>query len=88
MFFLGKYYFYDNYFDLPGALLCARVVDSLTKVSGDSFLRNHGTLFGPPVGEGHWAVGGREGAPHGLTGSRAAATGRAALANAVATPCF
>ncbi|XP_067558403.1 5'-nucleotidase domain-containing protein 1 isoform X1 [Pseudorca crassidens] len=27
----GKYYFYDNYFDLPGALLCARVVDSLTK---------------------------------------------------------
>ena len=26
-----KYYFYDNYFDLPGALLCARVVDSLTK---------------------------------------------------------
>ena len=46
MFFLGKYYFYDNYFDLPGALLCARVVDSLTKVSGDSFLRNHGILFG------------------------------------------
>ncbi|XP_073932189.1 5'-nucleotidase domain-containing protein 1 isoform X3 [Castor canadensis] len=30
----GKYYFYDNYFDLPGALLCARVVDSLTKNSG------------------------------------------------------
>ncbi|XP_049627339.1 5'-nucleotidase domain-containing protein 1 [Suncus etruscus] len=27
----GKYYFYDNYFDLPGALLCARVVDTLTK---------------------------------------------------------
>ncbi|XP_008850417.1 5'-nucleotidase domain-containing protein 1 isoform X1 [Nannospalax galili] len=27
----GKCYFYDNYFDLPGALLCARVVDSLTK---------------------------------------------------------
>ncbi|XP_033090251.1 5'-nucleotidase domain-containing protein 1 isoform X3 [Trachypithecus francoisi] len=27
----GKYYFYDNYFDLPGALLCARVVDYLTK---------------------------------------------------------
>uniref|UniRef100_K9IKC7 5'-nucleotidase domain-containing protein 1 n=1 Tax=Desmodus rotundus TaxID=9430 RepID=K9IKC7_DESRO len=27
----GKYYIYDNYFDLPGALLCARVVDSLTK---------------------------------------------------------
>uniref|UniRef100_A0A8C2UKQ5 5'-nucleotidase domain-containing protein 1 n=1 Tax=Chinchilla lanigera TaxID=34839 RepID=A0A8C2UKQ5_CHILA len=27
----GKYYFYDNYFDLPGALLCARVVDSLIK---------------------------------------------------------
>ncbi|XP_021103470.1 5'-nucleotidase domain-containing protein 1 isoform X7 [Heterocephalus glaber] len=27
----GKYYFYDNYFDLPGALLCARVADSLTK---------------------------------------------------------
>lgn len=31
-FFSGKYYFYDNYFDLPGALLCARVVDLLTKV--------------------------------------------------------
>ncbi|XP_021103468.1 5'-nucleotidase domain-containing protein 1 isoform X4 [Heterocephalus glaber] len=30
----GKYYFYDNYFDLPGALLCARVADSLTKNSG------------------------------------------------------
>ncbi|XP_070273606.1 5'-nucleotidase domain-containing protein 1 isoform X2 [Myotis yumanensis] len=30
----GKYYFYDNYFDLPGALLCARVVDSLTKNNG------------------------------------------------------
>ncbi|XP_011905953.1 PREDICTED: 5'-nucleotidase domain-containing protein 1 [Cercocebus atys] len=27
----GKYYFYDNYFDLPGALLCARVVDYLTQ---------------------------------------------------------
>ncbi|XP_031204604.1 5'-nucleotidase domain-containing protein 1 isoform X3 [Mastomys coucha] len=27
----GKCYFYDNYFDLPGALLCARVVDCLTK---------------------------------------------------------
>uniref|UniRef100_A0A8C8FKA5 5'-nucleotidase domain-containing protein 1 n=1 Tax=Oncorhynchus tshawytscha TaxID=74940 RepID=A0A8C8FKA5_ONCTS len=24
-----KYYFYDNYFDLPGALLCGRVVDML-----------------------------------------------------------
>uniref|UniRef100_A0A8C5DRT7 5'-nucleotidase domain-containing protein 1 n=1 Tax=Gouania willdenowi TaxID=441366 RepID=A0A8C5DRT7_GOUWI len=23
----AKYYFYDNYFDLPGALLCGRVVD-------------------------------------------------------------
>nr|XP_027784150.1 5'-nucleotidase domain-containing protein 1-like [Marmota flaviventris] len=31
----GKYYFYDNYFDLPGALLCARVVDSLTKQNSD-----------------------------------------------------
>nr|XP_045009902.1 5'-nucleotidase domain-containing protein 1 isoform X2 [Jaculus jaculus] len=30
----GKCYFYDNYFDLPGALLCARVVDSLTKNRG------------------------------------------------------
>ncbi|XP_027622713.1 5'-nucleotidase domain-containing protein 1 isoform X2 [Tupaia chinensis] len=30
----GKYYFYDNYFDLPGALLCAKVVDSLTKNNG------------------------------------------------------
>ncbi|XP_026886542.2 5'-nucleotidase domain-containing protein 1 [Electrophorus electricus] len=27
----AKYYFYDNYFDLPGALLCARVVDMLRK---------------------------------------------------------
>ncbi|XP_016084372.1 5'-nucleotidase domain-containing protein 1-like [Sinocyclocheilus grahami] len=27
----AKYYFYDNYFDLPGALLCARVVDMLNK---------------------------------------------------------
>ncbi|CDQ64366.1 unnamed protein product [Oncorhynchus mykiss] len=26
-----KYYFYDNYFDLPGALLCGRVVDMLRK---------------------------------------------------------
>ncbi|XP_075059052.1 5'-nucleotidase domain-containing protein 1 isoform X2 [Mixophyes fleayi] len=25
----AKYYFYDNYFDLPGALLCAKIVDSL-----------------------------------------------------------
>ncbi|XP_036920980.1 5'-nucleotidase domain-containing protein 1 isoform X2 [Sturnira hondurensis] len=30
----GKYYIYDNYFDLPGALLCARVVDFLTKHNG------------------------------------------------------
>uniref|UniRef100_A0A8C4RQG9 5'-nucleotidase domain containing 1 n=1 Tax=Erpetoichthys calabaricus TaxID=27687 RepID=A0A8C4RQG9_ERPCA len=29
---LAKYYFYDNYFDLPGALLFARVVDLLQKV--------------------------------------------------------
>ncbi|KAJ4929163.1 hypothetical protein JOQ06_004782 [Pogonophryne albipinna] len=27
----AKYYFYDNYFDLPGALLCGRVVDMLHK---------------------------------------------------------
>ncbi|TNN85374.1 5'-nucleotidase domain-containing protein 1 [Liparis tanakae] len=27
----AKYYFYDNYFDLPGALLCGRVVDMLRK---------------------------------------------------------
>uniref|UniRef100_A0A8C8STR2 5'-nucleotidase domain-containing protein 1 n=1 Tax=Pelusios castaneus TaxID=367368 RepID=A0A8C8STR2_9SAUR len=27
----AKYYFYDNYFDLPGALLCARIVDCLDK---------------------------------------------------------
>nr|XP_020468542.1 5'-nucleotidase domain-containing protein 1 isoform X1 [Monopterus albus] len=26
-----KYYFYDNYFDLPGALLCGRVVDMMHK---------------------------------------------------------
>ncbi|XP_051853541.1 5'-nucleotidase domain-containing protein 1 isoform X1 [Antechinus flavipes] len=29
----AKYYFYDNYFDLPGALLCARIVDCLTRKS-------------------------------------------------------
>ncbi|KAJ3607149.1 hypothetical protein NHX12_026663 [Muraenolepis orangiensis] len=27
----AHYYFYDNYFDLPGALLCGRVVDMLHK---------------------------------------------------------
>ncbi|XP_077157692.1 5'-nucleotidase domain-containing protein 1 isoform X4 [Paroedura picta] len=27
----AKYYVYDNYFDLPGALLCARIVDSLNQ---------------------------------------------------------
>ncbi|XP_059898348.1 5'-nucleotidase domain-containing protein 1 [Gadus macrocephalus] len=27
----AHYYFYDNYFDLPGALLCGRVVDMLNK---------------------------------------------------------
>lgn len=27
----AKYYFYDNYFDLPGALLCARVFDMFHK---------------------------------------------------------
>ncbi|XP_040925434.1 5'-nucleotidase domain-containing protein 1 isoform X3 [Betta splendens] len=27
----AKYYFYDNYFDLPGALLCGRVVDMIHK---------------------------------------------------------
>ncbi|XP_027704483.1 5'-nucleotidase domain-containing protein 1 [Vombatus ursinus] len=27
----AKYYFFDNYFDLPGALLCARIVDCLTR---------------------------------------------------------
>uniref|UniRef100_A0A8B9S082 5'-nucleotidase domain-containing protein 1 n=1 Tax=Accipiter nisus TaxID=211598 RepID=A0A8B9S082_9AVES len=32
IFFPAKYYLYDNYFDLPGALLCARVVDSLDQV--------------------------------------------------------
>uniref|UniRef100_A0A8C7U3W7 5'-nucleotidase domain-containing protein 1 n=1 Tax=Oncorhynchus mykiss TaxID=8022 RepID=A0A8C7U3W7_ONCMY len=31
----GTYYFYDNYFDLPGALLCGRVVDMLRKVNSD-----------------------------------------------------
>uniref|UniRef100_A0A8C1KQC2 5'-nucleotidase domain-containing protein 1 n=1 Tax=Cyprinus carpio TaxID=7962 RepID=A0A8C1KQC2_CYPCA len=30
-FVAAKYYFYDNYFDLPGALLCARAVDMLNK---------------------------------------------------------
>uniref|UniRef100_A0AAV2K6V6 Uncharacterized protein n=1 Tax=Knipowitschia caucasica TaxID=637954 RepID=A0AAV2K6V6_KNICA len=27
----AKYYFYDNYFDLPGALLCGRVFDMFQK---------------------------------------------------------
>ncbi|GAB5571816.1 5'-nucleotidase domain-containing protein 1 isoform X1 [Prionailurus iriomotensis] len=40
----GKYYFYDNYFDLPGALLCARVVDSLTK-QNNAFKENCGIYF-------------------------------------------
>lgn len=35
--FSGKYYLYDNYFDLPGALLCARVVDSLDQVRTGPF---------------------------------------------------
>ncbi|CAJ0948387.1 unnamed protein product [Ranitomeya imitator] len=30
----AKYYFYDNYFDLPGALLCAKIVDSLETTDG------------------------------------------------------
>ncbi|KAM6367993.1 dermatan-sulfate epimerase isoform 3-T6 [Alca torda] len=30
----AKYYLYDNYFDLPGALLCARVVDCLDQHDG------------------------------------------------------
>ncbi|XP_069463967.1 5'-nucleotidase domain-containing protein 1 [Ambystoma mexicanum] len=30
----AKYYFYDNYFDLPGALLCARIVDCLGQNRG------------------------------------------------------
>ncbi|XP_069830972.1 5'-nucleotidase domain-containing protein 1 isoform X1 [Dendropsophus ebraccatus] len=30
----AKYYFYDNYFDLPGALLCAKIVDSLEMTDG------------------------------------------------------
>ncbi|XP_072499194.1 5'-nucleotidase domain-containing protein 1 isoform X1 [Notamacropus eugenii] len=29
----AKYYFFDNYFDLPGALLCARIVDFLSRKS-------------------------------------------------------
>ncbi|XP_070589494.1 5'-nucleotidase domain-containing protein 1 isoform X2 [Erythrolamprus reginae] len=29
----AKYYAYDNYFDLPGSLLCGRIVDSLDKHS-------------------------------------------------------
>nr|XP_028579052.1 5'-nucleotidase domain-containing protein 1 isoform X1 [Podarcis muralis] len=29
----AKYYAYDNYFDLPGALLCARIIDGLNKHS-------------------------------------------------------
>ncbi|XP_038626097.1 5'-nucleotidase domain-containing protein 1 [Tachyglossus aculeatus] len=27
----AQYYFYDNYFDLPGSLLCAKLVDCLTR---------------------------------------------------------
>ncbi|KAM4693666.1 5'-nucleotidase domain-containing protein 1 [Discoglossus pictus] len=30
----AKYYFYDNYFDLPGALLCAKIVDFLEMTDG------------------------------------------------------
>ncbi|XP_063297352.1 5'-nucleotidase domain-containing protein 1 [Pelobates fuscus] len=32
----AKYYFYDNYFDLPGALLCAKIVDSLQMTDGQN----------------------------------------------------
>lgn len=35
---VAKYYLYDNYFDLPGALLCGRVVDMLHKVIFDSYI--------------------------------------------------
>uniref|UniRef100_A0A7N9B208 5'-nucleotidase domain-containing protein 1 n=1 Tax=Mastacembelus armatus TaxID=205130 RepID=A0A7N9B208_9TELE len=31
----AKYYLYDNYFDLPGALLCGRAVDMMHKVNSD-----------------------------------------------------
>lgn len=34
----AKYYFYDNYFDLPGAFLCGRVVDMLHKVKVNSYI--------------------------------------------------
>lgn len=34
----AKYYFYDNYFDLPGAFLCGRVVDMLHKVIVNSYI--------------------------------------------------
>uniref|UniRef100_A0A803W1S8 Uncharacterized protein n=1 Tax=Ficedula albicollis TaxID=59894 RepID=A0A803W1S8_FICAL len=34
----AKYYLYDNYFDLPGALLCARVVDSLDQYLGSLWI--------------------------------------------------
>ncbi|KAG8444649.1 hypothetical protein GDO86_009710 [Hymenochirus boettgeri] len=30
----AKYYFYDNYFDLPSALLCAKIVDSVDMTDG------------------------------------------------------
>lgn len=33
--FTAKYYAYDNYFDLPGSLLCGRIVDGLDKVSSN-----------------------------------------------------
>lgn len=38
--FAAKYYFYDNYFDLPGALLCGRVVDMMHKVIFDKIQFN------------------------------------------------
>uniref|UniRef100_A0A674NC79 5'-nucleotidase domain-containing protein 1 n=1 Tax=Takifugu rubripes TaxID=31033 RepID=A0A674NC79_TAKRU len=38
----AKYYFYDNYFDLPGAFLCGRVVDMLHKVTVN---KDAGTYF-------------------------------------------
>lgn len=41
---VAKYYFYDNYFDLPGALLCGRVVDMLHKVICNSSIFHFNNL--------------------------------------------
>ncbi|XP_010177611.1 PREDICTED: 5'-nucleotidase domain-containing protein 1 [Mesitornis unicolor] len=41
----AKYYLYDNYFDLPGALLCAKVVDCLDQVRTGLFETKYCIIF-------------------------------------------